>query len=233
MSNAVLNSAGATCAHTSPVFPYVTRTYAIAGRDWILTTVEDQDALLARVQTEADLANFPYGLLLWPSAIGLCEHLAAHPALVQNRRVLETGAGIGLVGLVAQSLGPTRLVQTDYHADALAIAQQNARQNNMEGHIEIASGDWRNWPDALTNFDLVLASDVLYERSLHDDLARLLPRLVAPNGQIVLSDPLRPQSLTFIERLEKSGQWRVEMDGRRVVWENAPKDIALFTLTPR
>lgn len=213
-------------------FPWVTRTVSIAGRDWVLTTVEDQDALLARVQTEADLANFPYGLLLWPSAIGLCEHLAQHPALVQNRSVLETGAGIGLVGLVAQSLGPARLVQTDYHADALAIAQQNARQNRMEGQLSIVPGDWRNWPDALTNFDLVLASDVLYERSLHDDLARLLPRLVAPGGKIVLSDPLRPQSLTFIERMEKSGQWRVEMDGRRVVWENAQKDIALFTLSP-
>ena len=214
-------------------FPWVTQTYRIAGRDWHLTTVEDQDALLHRVHTETDLANFPYGLLLWPSAIGLCEHLRQNGEKVRNKRVLEIGAGVGLVGLVAQTLSPACLIQTDYHADALFIAQQNATQNGLADTLFVRQGDWRNWPADLSGFDLVIGSDVLYERSLHDDLARLFPRLLAPGGEILLSDPLRPQAVSFVERLEKSGQWHVAMDGRRVVWENEAKDIALFTLRPK
>ena len=218
-------------------FPYVTKTRRVAGRNWLLTTVEDQDALLARVETEADLAAFPYGLLLWPAAAGLCEHLSENPDLVRGKRVLEIGAGIGLVGLVAQRLGPAHLLQTDYHPDALQAARQNARQNHAANLsiLSIRHGDWRNWPDDLGDFDLVLGSDVLYERDLHPDLMRLLPRLIAPDGQIIFSDPLRPQAVSFVEQMEQDGRWDVQMDGRRVGWdggtpeENQEKDIALWT----
>ena len=216
-------------------FPFLTQTRRVAGREWLLTGVEDQDALLAKVQTEADLANFPYGLLLWPAAVALCEYITDYPDLIKNKRVLEIGAGIGLVGLAAQRLGPAHLTQTDYHEGVLGLAQHNARQNKVTG-IFLVKGDWRNWPADLTGFDLVLGSDVLYERTLHEDMARLFPRLLAPNGRIILSDPLRPQAASFMERMEKTGEWKLQVDTRRVLWESdeaaTEKEIALWMLTP-
>ena len=47
---------------------------AIAGRNFTYESVSDQNALIARIQTQADLDAFPYGLTLWPSAIGLAVH---------------------------------------------------------------------------------------------------------------------------------------------------------------
>jgi Lysine methyltransferase len=45
------------------------------------------------------------GAQLWSVSHILCRELAAHPALVRGRRVLELGSGTGLVGIVAAALG--------------------------------------------------------------------------------------------------------------------------------
>lgn len=184
---------------------------------------------MAQVRTEADLVHFPFGLMLWASAAGLAERLAAEPERVRGERVLELGAGAGLVGLVARHLG-AEVVQTDYHADALALCRENAALNGVEG-VDILPGDWRMWPEGLRGFACVVAADILYDRMLHPALQCLLPRLLAPGGQIILADPLRPQALVFLDRVERQG-WRVRMEGHRVRWAGDPREIALFFLEP-
>ena len=78
-----------TLADLAARYPLTEMALSIGGRRWTLTSVEDQDALIDGAQTEADLAHFPYGLLLWESALGLAERLAAEPGLVRGKRVLE------------------------------------------------------------------------------------------------------------------------------------------------
>ena len=196
----------------------------ISGREWTLAEASSPDALVARVETDADLAAFPYGLLLWPSAIALAERLTAEPALVRGARVLELGAGVGLPGLVAQHLGGV-VTQTDHQPAPLALARRNARRNGVAG-IVTQEGDWRRFP-TLPPFDVVLGSDILYERALHPALLALLPSVVAPGGLLLLSDPLRPQSTVFVDALERAG-WRVTMAAQTVAWREERKEIALF-----
>jgi predicted nicotinamide N-methyase len=197
-------------------FPFEETTWDIAGRRWSITAVGDQDALIESVSTEEELAQFPYGLLLWAAAPGLAQRLAQEPSLVAGKRVLEIGAGVGLPGLVAAHLGAS-VTQTDYQAVALALARRNAAQNGIPG-VRVLAGDWRQFTlaDEEPPFDVVLGSDVLYERSLHDTLRALLPRLIAPGGLLLVSDPLRPQVVEFMDRLEQSGSdWvSVTMESR-------------------
>jgi predicted nicotinamide N-methyase len=209
-------------------YPLAELNIQAAGRTWKVTAVQDQDALIQSVETDEDLANFPYGLMLWPSAVGLAEWLSRAPSQIQGKRVLEIGAGVGLAGLAARALG-AEVTQTDFQADALTLCRHNADRNGMEG-IRIARGDWGDFPTDLPAFDSVIGSDVLYERSLHGILDLLFPRLIAPGGQVILSDPLRPQALEFIERLEARGHWHVTNEGFTVPWEDQEKDIALFVL---
>jgi predicted nicotinamide N-methyase len=198
------------------------------GRSWLLRSVTDQDALISQVRTDDDLKHFPYGLMLWASALALAQRLDTEPRIVVGRRVLELGAGIGLVGLVAQALG-AQVTQTDYHPDALALCRLNAERNRISG-IAVERGDWREWPTDLGDFPVVLGADILYDRALHPVLAALLPRVVAPGGHILLADPLRPQALEFIERREAEG-WGVRTEGQQVEWGGTVRDIALFWLT--
>lgn len=225
-------------------WPLVQSRLVIGGRAWTITAVQDQDALIESVKTDEDLAVFPYGLMLWASAVALAERLAAQPELVAGKRVLEIGAGVGLPGLVARALGAAHVTQTDYQETALALARRNAEQNGLAGLVEHRLADWRDFPPDLEGaFDIVLGSDVLYERTLHAPLAALLPRLLRPgsgDGLVLVSDPLRPQSLTFIEQQERAdlSRWqRVDVEGRRArvpgqTGAGAVQDIALFFLRP-
>jgi predicted nicotinamide N-methyase len=216
-------------------YPLVEIDVPIEQQIWKITAVEDQDALIESVQTEEDLEAFPFGLMLWASAIGLAERLVAEPALIKKKRVLELGAGVGLPGLAVAALGASEVTQTDYQEDALDLARHNAVTNGI-GTICVRQGDWRDFFTDSLPYDLVIASDVLYERTLHEPLAALLPKLVAPDGAILLADPIRPQSLEFLEKhIETTGKWHVTYEGRRATVPGEKpesKDIALIWLHP-
>ena len=66
-------------------------------------------------------------------------------ALLEGKRVLELGAGTGLPGIVAASLG-ARVVQTDRHEVALFLCKMNAERNGITT-IEHRVADWTAWAD--------------------------------------------------------------------------------------
>jgi predicted nicotinamide N-methyase len=125
--------------------------------------------------------------------------------------VVELGCGLALPSIAAAGAG-ARALATDACAEALALAVRNARTNRVR--IETARVDWTE-PDELLErapFDLVLAADVLYERSSVAPLLSLLPRL----GPLALiADPGRPAADVFLERAKN--RWPVETSVRGVV----------------
>jgi predicted nicotinamide N-methyase len=205
-------------------YPLVDTEIVVAGRRWTITAVKDQDALVDSVETEEDLQHFPYGLLLWASAVGLTERLWEQPGLVVGKKVLELGAGVGLPGMVAQALGG-HVTQTDYQRPALSVAQVNGSQNGVAG-IEYRVADWRRF-DLPDPCDVIIGSDILYERTLHYELSHLIPRVLKPGGTVLISDPMRPQAMEFIDHMEREG-WQFTMEGRHVDWDGEQKEIVLF-----
>lgn len=182
----------------------------VGGRKWIVDAVVDQDALLADVKDDAQLATFPYGLLLWPSASALATWIDRDRSQLPGKRVLEIGCGIGLAGLVAASHGAS-VTQTDWQDPVLALARR-AAEINCVGGIETRLADWRAWPSDLHGFDWVIGSDVLYERSVHEPLTELLSRLVRDGSIVRLTDPLRPQAFDILDRWEKEGRFRIDLE---------------------
>jgi predicted nicotinamide N-methyase len=194
---------------TPSKFPLVTTPLQIGGREWRIASVQNQDALLDGAD---ELEHFPYGFLLWESAVGLARYLAANPELAAGKRLLELGAGVGLPGLVARTLG-AQVWQTDHQPGALALAQTNAEQNGVQGVTRFLA-DWRVWTHT-ERYDLLLGADILYERAMHFHLEAIFQRNLAPGGRLLLSDPDRPQATEFLARLERRG-WRFALDVMRV-----------------
>src|SRR3954447_5122554 len=99
-----------TSAGEFPLHEYRLR---LDGREW---TALHTDAVLTHANDESLLSvrenRLPYGVALWPSAIALAHEVATRVDAFRGRRVLELGAGTGLPGIVAASLGG-QVVQTD------------------------------------------------------------------------------------------------------------------------
>ena len=142
------------------------------------------------------------------------------------------GAGVGLPGLVAHTLGAT-VYQTDYQPDALALAVWNARQNRIHG-VETFCADWRTWRHA-SRYDLILGADILYDASLHFYLEAIFRKNLRPGGRLLLADPGRPQALDFAVQLEQHG-WRIDLQSMTVSAirpENLAPPVEITLLTAR
>jgi predicted nicotinamide N-methyase len=142
----------------------------------------------------------PYWAVLWRSGVALARELAGVP--LRGRRVVELGCGLALPSLAAARAGASVLA-TDIEPEALELVARNARANGVR--VETMRSDWSS-PDELIRrapFDLVLASDVLYERHSVAPLLALLPRL-AP--ETWLADPGRPAATAFLEQAERRGR---------------------------
>lgn len=212
-------------AQPSTARPSLTRVeVTIAGRAWSILTAEDQDALLDCASGE----YVPYGFLLWESAVALAERVARAPEQFAGKQVLELGAGLGLPGLVAATLGAV-VTQTDGDRGALDLAGRNAAANGIDG-VQLKVADWRDWslPD---RFDWILGSDVIYDRAIHSDLEAVLRCSLRPGSAALLTDPCRISGMEFVAGLEERG-WRLDLETARVPGPTSERqvDVALWTV---
>lgn len=199
------------------------------GREW---TVLHTGAVLS-LADEARLLGermnpLPYGVALWPSAIALAHEVATRSGVFRGRRVLEMGAGTGLPGIVAASLGG-KVVQTDRQEVAMSLCRRNGERNGI-GAIEYRLADWTNWDDA-GHYDWIIGSDILYGEMLHPQLRRIFDSNLAPGGRVLLSDPFRGVSLRLLEALEGDG-WGITVTRWDLGEETAPRPIGVFELAP-
>lgn len=141
----------------------------------------------------------PFGSVLWPAAIVLSDLLVSEPEIVANKRVLELGAGLGLVAIVASKLGAKEVLTTDNHSDMPEMFAHNARLNGVTPSYR--HYDWST-PWEHGRYDVVLASDVLYELTACTLLADAINATLADDGVAIVSDPGRPHWPRFLKKLE-------------------------------
>ena len=143
---------------------------------------------------------FPYWAKVWASADALVEFLREEPAWIQNKIVLEIGAGIGIpsLSIAAQT---DKIVISDYAPDAVALLQKNIEHLKLN-NASAACIDWNHISDDVIA-DTILLSDTNYEPAVHENLTFLVEKFINKGSTILLATPNRLASNPFIERISK------------------------------
>ena len=156
---------------------------------------------LIREEDFVEDERLQYWADIWPASTILAEQIFARNG--QGRRLLELGCGVGLVTTAAMASGH-EVVASDYYPDALAFTRANAFQNL--GRAPTATMmNWRKFPKDATNFDKVIASDVLYESEYAKILPGILMRALSLHGVGLIADPGRIAAPEFLEKCEDVG----------------------------
>jgi len=167
--------------------------------------------------------RLPYWAEPWPSSFVLARHLVSDDSLVGvggGRSMLELGCGTGLVAAAA-TLAGFAVTASDYYEDALRFARVNV-WHAAQRLIDVVHLDWRALPELLPRYEVVIASDVLYERPYAEIVARTLARTLAPGGVAIVADPGRMATPAFIEACPTVGL-RIEKARRLPYEEGAVK----------
>lgn len=149
--------------------------------------------------------------VLWPSARQLAAHMATRCA-VPGERILEIGCGLALASLVCHR-GGADVTASDAHPLASSFLMDNLRLNDLPP-LTYRHGDWAADPEDITHdwhpivrgrFDLIMGSDVLYERDEAGHLAGFIERHAMPSAQVLIVDPNRSNRAPFARRMAAMG----------------------------
>jgi predicted nicotinamide N-methyase len=112
---------------------------------------------------------------------------------------------------IAAALAGGRVLATDWSADAVRAAADNAQRNEVELESAVVGWDSPGPIVARAPWRFVIASDVLYERRNVALLLELLPQLVDAGGEVLIADPQRPPAERFLE--DAAADWHVRTTG--------------------
>ncbi|MCK9605588.1 MAG: protein N-lysine methyltransferase family protein [Methylomonas sp.] len=152
---------------------------------------------------QAGLSSTSWSLFgqIWPSARVLA--LAMDSFNLAGKRILEIGAGLGLASLVIHGRGGNITV-SDWHPLSQDFLNKNLLLNRL-GPIKFEASDWSELNSELGEFDLIIGSDLLYERQQPGQLAAYIHRHAAPSAEIIIVDPDRGNRVDFCKHMHTLG----------------------------
>ncbi len=153
-------------------------------------------------------AAWPMFGLLWPSGAQLAAHMVARPPAT-GRSVLEIGCGLALASLACHRLGMD-ITASDRHPLAESFLHANLALNRL-GPLRYRHGDWAAEPAAVPGcrvsglYDLIIGSDLLYERDDGATLAAFIGLHSAAAGEVRIVDPDRGNRAAFHRQMAEQG----------------------------
>lgn len=190
------------------------RTLAFGGRDYRIRSLIDaqqySDPDLAAERAGISSAQWSLFGHVWPCGRLLAETMAGYD--IAGRRILEIGCGLGLASLVLHQRGAD-ITASDCHPLAEVFLAYNAALNALPA-LRYRALPWTTDNDVLGRFDLIIGSDVLYERGQVEVLVALLQRHAQPACEVLIADPGRGNSGAFTRALAAQGYAGSEQRGR-------------------
>ena len=152
---------------------------------------------LSRLAGDADDPTAPYWAYQWAGGLALAHHFAAHPELVAGKRLLDLGAGSGLVGIVAAK-GGAMVSAAELDPNGRAAIGLNAAANA----VAVTLVDVDITGPAPAGFDLIAAGDVFYNPDVAALMLPFLLRCREAGIDVLIGDPdRRDLPVTALERV--------------------------------
>jgi predicted nicotinamide N-methyase len=130
----------------------------------------------------------PFWAAAWPGGQALARYVLDHPEVVAGRRVLDLGAGSGLVAVAAALAGAASVLASEVDPYGRAAVAVNAEENGV-GPIAVTGDLLDDEPDP--GLDVVLAGDVCYDREMTARVLPFLGRAWLNGATVLLGDPGR------------------------------------------
>lgn len=159
----------------------------------------DPDGVAAALGVTA--ATWPLFGQVWPSACKLADLMQGLD--LQGRRVLEMGCGLGLASLVIHRRQGD-VTASDCHPLTEHFLQANAVLNALPP-MRYQTGHWGHANPDLGRFDLLIGSDVLYERDHPTQLTGFIEEHAHPTAEVMIVDPNRGNRPAFHRAMARLG----------------------------
>jgi len=143
----------------------------------------------------------PYWAHHWGGGLALARYILDRPQIVRGKRILDLGAGSGLLAIAARRAGADAADAAEIDTHAVVAMRLNCLANGVE--IRIIHADILD--DAPLPVDLVLVGDLFYERRLAQRTLRYLDRCLEAGSEVVIGDPYRAfLPLSRLDRLAET-----------------------------
>jgi 2-polyprenyl-3-methyl-5-hydroxy-6-metoxy-1,4-benzoquinol methylase len=180
-------------------------TVTVGGTDYQIRSLLDlqqySDPLGEAERAGISPASWPLFGHIWPSARVLA--LAMDSFDLVGKRILEIGAGLALASMVIHRRAGDMTV-SDCHPLSQNFLDANALLNHLTP-MTYERGNWAGGNPGLGQFDLIIGSDVLYERQHPAQLAAFIDRHAAPHAEIIIVDPDRGNRVGFCREMAALG----------------------------
>ncbi len=142
--------------------------------------------------------ELPLWAKVWPSASIMAMFMASF-TFCENARILEVGAGTGLVGLALAAQG-LNVTLSDIEPGALLFSRINVLKNGLDDLVDVIRVDISH-DEFGKRFDYVVASEIFYKKELLVPLVKFLKKhlLNEAGGEAFMASDAKREGRLFFD----------------------------------
>ena len=154
----------------------------------VLHLADEATALWQKTEDELGEIGLPppFWAFAWAGGQALARYVLDHPEIVRGRRVLDVATGSGLVAIAAAMAGAAQVNAVDIDAFCEVAVGLNAGANGVE-----VTGQTRDPTGSDEGWDVILAGDICYEKSMTDAMLGWLGPIAGAGRTVLIGDPGR------------------------------------------